>query len=236
MNTSSKVAIVAAANSQTRRALQLQVAIDLICPWCFIGKRSLDQATVRLAEKGVDVEVEWLPYLLNPDLPEAGMDRREFRTRRFGWDTALAMDARAVEAGLRVGASFAYSKQTRTSNTLLAHALVSVSREEGGAPVQERLVDALFAAYFEQGRDIGDRAELARIAADVGMRERAVERALPRRETVRERVGAISTSGMNGVPSYFIADRLLSSGSQSPEGYVKLLTRLADAAQAGGFV
>jgi predicted DsbA family dithiol-disulfide isomerase len=212
-----------------RRTLHLEVVIDLICPWCFIGKRSLDQALVRLAGQGVDVEIDWLPYLLNPDLPDDGMDRKQFRSMRFGWETALAMDARAVEAGKRLGANFDYARQARTSSTVTAHALVRLAQAEGGVALQERLVDALFVAYFEQGQDIGDHAALERLAQAVGLREGAVQRALPGRETVRERAAAVLGTGLNGVPSYLVGGKLLWSGSQDVEGYVQ---RLAAAALA----
>lgn len=211
-----------------RRTLHLQVVIDLICPWCFIGKRSLDQALLRLAGQGVDIEIEWLPYLLNPDLPDEGADRKQFRTLRFGWESALAMDARAVEAGKRFGANFDYAKQTRTSSTVGAHSLVRLAREEGGAGPQERLVDALFVAYFEQGHDIGDHAVLERIAHAVGLRQGAVQRAIPGRDTVRERAAAVLGTGLNGVPSYLVDGQLLWSGSQDVEGYVQRLLRAAD--------
>lgn len=212
-----------------RRMLPLQVVVDLVCPWCFIGKRSLDQALVHLAGQGVDVEIDWLPYLLNPALPDAGMDRKEFRTMRFGWDTALAMDTRAVEAGRRFGANFDYAKQARTSNTVAAHALVRLAREEGGSVLQERLVDALFTAYFEDGQDIGDHAVLERIAFHVGLREGALQRALPGRDAVRERAAAVLDTGLNGVPSYLVEGQLLFSGSQDVDGYVQRLLHVAKA-------
>jgi predicted DsbA family dithiol-disulfide isomerase len=211
-----------------RRTLRLQVVIDLICPWCFIGKHSLDQALLRLAGQGLDVEIDWLPYLLNPDLPDAGMDRRQFRTMRFGWDNALAMDARAVEAGRRFGAKFDYARQSRTSSTIAAHALVRLAREEGGAELQERLVDALFVAYFEQGQDIGDHAALERVAEAVGLRDGALQRALPGRDAVRARALAVLASGLNGVPSYLFDGQLLWSGSQDIEGYEQRLLRSAE--------
>ena len=214
---------------RARRTLPLQVVVDLVCPWCFIGKRSLDQARLRLADEGIDVDIDWLPYLLNPTLPPEGMDRREFRTKRFGWDNALAMDARAIEAGKRVGARLDYSVQARTSNTVAAHALVRLARIEGGAAVQERIVDALFAGYFEQGQDIGDAAVLDRVATDNGLRAGALQRALPLQADVREQATAVLDTGLNGVPSYLLDGRLLFSGSQNVDGYVQRLRRATEA-------
>lgn len=213
-------------NTQHNRTLQLQVVADLICPWCFIGKRSLDQALKILEEQGVVVEVDWLPYQLNPAMPTQGMDRKEFRTVRFGsWENALAMDARAVEAGRHRGAEINYQLQTRTPNTVAAHALVRLARAEGGAVLQERAVDALFAGYFSHGQDIGDPAVLERIAANAGMRPGAVQRSVPGEVEVRKRDGAIRAMGLSGVPSYLVDGKLLFSGSQDVEGYVQRLAR-----------
>jgi predicted DsbA family dithiol-disulfide isomerase len=211
-------------NTQHNRTLHLQVVADLICPWCFIGKRSLDQALKVLAGQGVDVELEWLPYQLNPAMPSEGMDRKQFRSVRFGsWENALAMDARAVEAGRRRGAEINYQVQMRTPNTVAAHALARLARAEGGAVLQERVVDALFAGYFAHGLDIGDPAVLERIADEAGMTPGAVQRSLQGYAKVRELDDAIRAMGLSGVPSYLVDGKLLFSGSQDVEGYVERL-------------
>ncbi|GAB3094844.1 DsbA family protein [Lysobacter terrae] len=210
-------------NTQQNQTLRLQVVIDLICPWCYIGKRSLDQALKILAGQGLDVDIEWLPYQLNPTMPSAGMDRKAFRTQRFGWENSLAMDARAVEAGRRFGAEFDYAKQSRTPNSVAAHALARLARNEGGAALQERAVDALFTAYFRDGQDIGDHAVLERIADDVGMAPGAVARSLALHDEIRSLDERIKSLGLSGVPSYLVNGKLLASGSQDVQGYVKLL-------------
>lgn len=211
-------------NTQHNRTLHLQVVADLICPWCFIGKRSLDQALKILAEQGVQVDVDWLPYQLNPAMPTEGMDRKEFRSMRFGsWENALTMDARAVEAGGRRCAEINYQFQTRTPNTVTAHSLVRLARAEGGPVLQERVVDALFAGYFSHGQDIGDHAVLERIAGNAGMMPGAVQRSLQGREEVWQRDDAIRAMGVNGVPSYLVDGKLLFTGSQEVDGYVERL-------------
>ncbi|HEY5971122.1 MAG TPA: DsbA family oxidoreductase [Pseudoxanthomonas sp.] len=210
-----------------RTLLRLQVVADVICPWCFIGKRSLDLALDRLAMQGVDVEIEWLPYQLNPTIPGEGMDRKQFRTMRFGWENSLAMDARAVEAGRRYGAEFNYQLQTRTPNTVAAHALARLAREEGGAALQDQVVDALFTAYFTQGKDIGDHAVLDRIADEAGMQPGALRRSLLAHDEIRTLDAQIKARGLNGVPSYLMDGELLFSGSQDVQGYVNLLSSAA---------
>ena len=188
-------------NTQLNRTLHLQVVADLICPWCFIGKRSLDQALVILAGQGLDVEVEWLPYLLNPAMPAEGMDRKEFRSVRFGWENALAMDARAVEAGRRRGAEFNYPVQTRTPNTVTAHALARLARLKAARCCRSGS-STLCSSPISPGKDIGDHAVLERIADEAGMRQGAVQRSLQGHAEVRKLDSAIRSTGLNGVPSY----------------------------------
>jgi predicted DsbA family dithiol-disulfide isomerase len=211
-------------NTPRNHTLHLQVVADLICPWCFIGKRTVDKALEILAKQGVEVDIDWLPYQLNPAMPTDGMDRKEFRSVRFGsWENALAMDARAVEAGRRRGAEINYQLQTRTPNTVAAHALVRLARAEGGAILQERVVDALFAGYFSHGQDIGNHAVLERIAGNAGMMPGAVQRSLQGQQEVRERDDAIRAMGVSGVPSYLVDGKLLFTGSQEVDGYVERL-------------
>jgi predicted DsbA family dithiol-disulfide isomerase len=211
--------------------LRLQIVSDVICPWCYIGKRGLDQALPVLAGRGVAIDVEWLPYQLNPTLPPEGMDRKAFRSARFGsWEQALAMDARAVEAGREAGAEFHYDRQTRTSNTLAAHGLARLALAEGGSALQSRIIDALFVAYFSHGEDVGNHAVLDRIAGEAGMAPDAVRRSLALHAEVRRLEETARLTGLNGVPSYLANGRLLFSGSQDVDGYVRTLTMAANRA------
>jgi len=215
-------------NTQQDKRLHLQVVADLICPWCFIGKRGLDRALVVLARDGIAVDVEWLPYQLNPSMPQEGMDRRQFRTQRFGWENALAMDARAVDAGRRVGAEFRYDRQSRTPSTFVAHSLSRLAWDEGAATLQDRLVDRLFAAYFTHGEDIGSTDVLERIAAEAGMPSGAVTRARSYAAEVTRLEGDARALGINGVPSYLVNGHLVLNGSTSVDGYVRAITDAAE--------
>jgi predicted DsbA family dithiol-disulfide isomerase len=209
---------------QRASELHLQVVSDIICPWCFIGKRSLDRALPILVEQGTAVTIEWLPFQLNPGLGAEGMDRRAFRTGRFGsWANALAMDARAVEAGREVGADFHYERQGRTSNTLAGHGLARLALHEGGPALQAVVVEALFVAYFTLGEDVGDVAALERIAQAAGMAPDATRRAGLLGDEVRGLEDAVRAKGLSGVPSYLVDGQLLFSGSQDVDGYVQRL-------------
>lgn len=217
--------------SQDTTTLKLQVVADVICPWCFIGKRSLDKAIATLAGQGIEVELEWMPFELNPDLPAEGMDRRAFRSVRFGsWENGQAMDARAVAAGRPLGAVFNYDKQTRTSHTLAAHSLLRLAWNEGGAVLQTRLAEAMFTAYFTEGKDLSDHGVLETLAAAAGMASQAVDRSTSLQGEVRQREAAVMKAGVTSVPSYFMDDKPFFSGSQDPQGYVCLLREAAAAA------
>lgn len=209
-------------NTENVHTLKVQVVVDLICPWCFIAKRSLELAMPYLAARGMELELEWLPYQLNPDMPPEGMDRKEFRTRRFGWDTSLQMDRRAVEAGRSVGAAFDYSKQSRTPNTVPAHALARLAWEEGGSERQTAVMDSLFSAYFSHGQDISRSDTLERIADQAGLRDGAVERSRHLHDYVRDADNRNRLRGIDGVPGYLVDGTLLFSGSKSVENYVRL--------------
>lgn len=207
------------------RVLHVQAVVDLICPWCFIAKRSLDGARPLLASAGVDVQIEWLPYRLNPDMPAAGIDRKAFRTRRFGAETSLRMDERAIAAGRDVGARIDYSRQSRTPNTLAAHALVRQARIEGGHAMQADVVDALFEAYFSNGRDIGDGVTLSRIAREVGMDAEAALRSRSQRSTIAAEDVDNRERAPNGVPTYLLDGQLLFSGSQTADMYLRIFAQ-----------
>src|SRR5436305_11403390 len=134
--------------------LQVDVISDVICPWCYIGKRRLEKAVIAI-EGQHEVRLRWLPFQLNPTMPKEGISRREYRTKKFGsWERSLELDARLIEVGKAEGIDFAFDKMERTPNTLDAHRLIWLADKEG---VQGAVVEALFRAYFIEGWDIGDR-------------------------------------------------------------------------------
>src|SRR5262249_31945637 len=144
----------------------ISVISDVICPWCFIGKRRLEKA-VAAVEGRHEVRVRWLPFQLNPTMPKDGISRREYRTRKFGsWERSLELDARVIEVGKSEDIHFAFDRMERTPNTLDAHRIIWLADKEG---VQGAVVEALFRAYFTEGRDIGNRQALIDVVAQVGL-------------------------------------------------------------------
>src|SRR6516225_5115308 len=145
-------------------ALLVDVLSDVICPWCYIGKRRLEKAVAAL---GGPVKVRWLPFQLNPTMPKQGISRREYRTKKFGsWERSQELDARVIEVGKAEGIHFAFDRIERTPNTLDAHRLIWLAEKQG---VQGAVVEALFCAYFTEGRDISHRQGLLAVVAGAGL-------------------------------------------------------------------
>ena len=186
--------------------MNLEVASDVICPWCYIGKRRLEKA-LNLLNGDVDLKISWLPFQLNPGMPREGMSRTEYRKAKFGsLERSRQLDARVIAEGRSEGIEFAFDRIGRTPNTLAAHQLVAVSSD------QNKVVDALFRAYFEEARDIGDPAVLAEIATQCGVRgwpEKA-----PDVSALEEEVRAM---GITAVPTFIFDRRSGISGAYPAE-------------------
>ncbi|UXU85478.1 DsbA family oxidoreductase [Burkholderia sp. S-53] len=153
------------------KPLEVTVTYDLICPWCWIAEHRLADA-IDAAGLGGNVNVRFVPFELNPTMPAGGIDRKAYRSAKFGsWARSQALDAHVVEAGRAAGLVFDHARIARTPNTRLAHRLVWFAQQRDSAVA---LVDALFAAYFRDGRDIGDADVLAEIATGAGLQGDAV--------------------------------------------------------------
>ena len=209
----------------------LSVISDSICPWCFVGKRRLEMALPILASEGLTFTVEWLPYQLNPDMPDDGLDRRDYRAAKFGsLAKSEALDAQMVRTGAQVGLAFRYDLIQRAPNTLASHVMLADARRAGGAATQNRAVEALFSAYFLEGRDIGKADVLRKIAFEAGFDHGpSVDAALW--ELVQQQDLSARAAGISGVPCFLLDGHVLFSGAQPVEVMVAGLRR-AVAAQA----
>lgn len=214
-------------------ALRLDIVSDAICPWCLIGKRRLEKALALLPPDGPAVAVRWLPFQLNPDMPKAGLDRRDYRTRKFGsWERSQVLDAQVAAAGREEGLDFRFDLMARTPNTVDAHRLVWLAGREGG-DAQDAVVEGLFRAYFTEGRDIGDPTVLADIGAAAGLDRPVVSAMLEGGEGAAEvaaEEAAARRLGLQGVPTFVLDGRPLFSGAQAPELIAAALTHAAAAA------
>lgn len=199
---------------------RIDVISDAICPWCWIGKRNLAGALAQLAEEGERFEVHWRPFQLNPDMPREGVERDAYRAAKFGsLERSRQLDAQVAAAGAGVGLEFRHDRMQRTPNTLDAHRLIRLAGESGPA-LQDRIVEALFRAYFQDGQDIGSRAALAEIAAATGMDKAEVAAFLDSdagEAEVRQEDLRFRQAGLSGVPTFALEGHVLFSGAMPAE-------------------
>jgi predicted DsbA family dithiol-disulfide isomerase len=199
------------------KKLLIEVASDVICPWCYIGKRRLEKALEALKGE-YDVRVEWLPFQLNPGMPEGGMARADYRRQKFGSvEKGRTLDARVAQEGAGEGIDFAFDRMQRTPNTMAAHRLIDLAQKQGKA---EPAVSALFRAYFEEARDIGDAQVLQEIAAAAGVQDWPAGADAPHVAGQEERVRDL---GISGVPTFIFNKESGLSGAYPPEMLVQAI-------------
>ena len=212
--------------SDSAAGLRIDIVSDAICPWCYIGKRQLERALATLAHEGLQFSVHWNPFQLNPDMPKEGRDRASYRMMKFGSaDRVREIDDRVTGAAANVGLEFRLDQIVRTPNTLDAHRLIWLAGLEN---VQDAVMETMFAAYFTQGRDIGDRDVLADCAAEAGMERAAVADFLAGDVAEKEMLAAdraAREAGVNGVPSFFLDGYGLYSGAMPAETMAEALRK-----------
>jgi predicted DsbA family dithiol-disulfide isomerase len=211
--------------------LTIDVVSDVVCPWCFLGKRRLD-AAIRASE-GAPIAVRWRPFQLDPSIPVEGKDRRAYMAAKFKDDTRLAViHDRLTEMGKDVGIAYAFDRIERAPNTLDAHRLIRMASVGGK---QNAVVDRLFRLYFEEGRDIGDRKLLLEVARAYDMDAETVEKVYAEGddvELVQAEIAQAQTIGVTGVPFFIFASRYGVPGAQDAEVLVQAIAR-GRAAQSG---
>jgi predicted DsbA family dithiol-disulfide isomerase len=194
------------------KPLKVEVASDVVCPWCYIGKRRLEKALTALKGE-IQAEIRWLPFQLNPDMPKEGMPRAEYRKAKFGsLERSQALDARVIAEGKSEGIDFAFERIQRTPNTLAAHRLIALAEN------QSAVVDALFKAYFEEAKDIGDPEVLADIAAKC-----TVEGWPEQARDVSELEERVRELGISAVPTFIFDRKLGVSGAYPPESLAEAM-------------
>lgn len=203
----------------SERALSLDVYSDVICPWCYVGKRRLERALQ--VWDGAPVTVRWQPFQLNPTMPRNGMDRRQYLDMKFGSPAAARTIYDQVStAGAAEGIRFAFERMTRTPNTFAAHRLIWWAGRQGK---QDEMVEILFRRYFLEGGDIGHIDTLSQAAADAGF-DRAIAATFLAGDEGVEEVNVEESAGhrlgIRGVPYFVINGTSALSGAQPPEQLV----------------
>jgi predicted DsbA family dithiol-disulfide isomerase len=204
--------------------MRIDVFSDVVCPWCFIGKRRLEQALAQAAL--MDAEIHWHAFQLNPDLPPEGVDRREYLETKFGPGALERIHARLDEAGKSAGIDFQFDKIQRSPNTRDAHRLLWLAGNQGK---QDALKEALLKTYFMEGRDIGDPAVLADVASQLGLEGdiRAWLASDAGKREVQEDLAQAARLQISGVPFFIFEGRIALSGAQPPEVFLQALDAVA---------
>jgi predicted DsbA family dithiol-disulfide isomerase len=208
--------------------MQIDVISDTVCPWCYIGKRRLSRALEMRPE--VEFDIQWRPYQLDPDVPREGVDRAAYMKAKFGEGPRVSAMGDALKAeGLREGIPFAFDKIERGPNTLDSHRLI---RWAATAGIQDSVVERLFAAYFLEGRDIGDPAVLEFLAADAGMDSIEVAELLSGDTdlaAVDRETKLAGEMGITGVPTFIFANKFVLSGAREAEVLVQVIDKAMEA-------
>lgn len=202
-----------AAPRTTSSHLTIEVISDAICPWCWVGKRRLDRALAALSPE-INATVTWKPFELNPDMPKEGLDRRAYRSRKFGsWERSQGLDAQVAAAAKADGLDFHHDRMERTPNTMDAHRLIWLAGREGK---QDAVVEGLFSAYFHEGRDVGASDVLLEVGSAAGLNPARISAMLASYEGLNEVASELDRAGrlrVSGVPTVVVNGRPLFSGA-----------------------
>ena len=200
----------------TLKPLKIDVVSDVVCPWCYIGKKRIESALAMVPD--VPVEVQWRPFFLNPWVPREGMSREDYLTTKFGSvDAYKGIAQRVVAAASEEGLSYHPERVQRQPNTIDCHRLIHWAEAKGkAAEMKQRLMEL----YFRDGGDLTDSEVLVQAAADCGLDPEDVRRRLATDEDVALISGhaqEASDKGISGVPTYVFAQKYAVSGAQAPE-------------------
>src|SRR5690242_6147379 len=210
------------------QAIEIEVYSDVVCPWCYVGKRRLQRAMAQL--DGIQAHVTWRPFQLNPTMRTEGMDRTAYLEAKFGsLDAFRRLEEHVLAAGTSEQIPFAFEKIMRTPNTFSAHRLIWYAQRQGH---QDFVVESLFACYFIEGADIGSLSTLARLAELAGLDAERFLQSDEGVEEVKAEEAAGHRLGIRGVPYCLLNNTYGISGAQPVEVFVaaieKVLAQSAD--------
>lgn len=221
-------------NSGVKPTLKISVISDVVCPWCYIGKRRLEAAVNKLSDK-FTFEIEYFPFELNPQMPASGLNQKEYLYKKFGGQERYEqLTGHVSSVAGQEGLSFNYQSQTISPNTRKAHRLIQLAKEDGK---QLQLVEAFFKAYFTDGVDLSKDENLIRIAESCGLDPKKMDTFLKGSEgevEVEMAERQWQNAGVTGVPFYVIDNKYGISGAQSPESFIKAFTEIGDAKITSG--
>ena len=201
--------------------LKIDIIVDTVCPWCYVGKKRFERALEMRPQP--HIQVGWRAFQLNPEMPREGMDRRAYVAEKFGgMERAGTVHSALQRAGEEEGIVFNFKQIEKTPNTVHSHRLVRYAAEHG---LQTPVISGIFDAYFLDGQDIGELADLARIAEAAGMNHDETLEFLESgrdTETILAEDELARRLGVNGVPCFIVNRKYAVSGAQSPEVLVQV--------------
>lgn len=213
--------------------MKIDIVSDTICPWCWVGKRRLEDALT--SRPDLDVEVVWHPYQLNPATPKKGVDRKDYLREKFGTENYPEQILRAlIEAGKTTDIDFQFNKMNRVPNTIDSHKVLRWAREFGH---QDALAEILFRRYFIDYEDIGDVNTLAAATAEVGMDVDVIRARLSDNtddETVRTEAQHASQIGISGVPTFIIDNKYAVQGAQTADVFLQVFLKADEDQETSG--
>ncbi len=212
----------------TKNSITVDIVSDIVCPWCWLGKQHFD--TAHKAAPDLDIKITWRPFMLDANLPEAGMAYGEYMQKKFGTgrsDKFKAMRAHLEEAAGPAGIEFKFDHIPLRPNTLKAHLLLKWADEKGKA---HQMSEALFKAFFQDLKDIGNTDILCAIAGDVGMDAAVLKQRYKDSQDVqalKDELAYFQNLGVNSVPTFIYNGKFAVSGGQPPEVHAQALAKAA---------
>ena len=207
--------------------IKLDIFLDPICPWCYIGKSYLDRALEKVENH--PFHIQWHPFQLNPEMPQEGVERKKYLETKFGSkELAVKAYTPVLKHAGSAGLTLKLENITKTPNTLSAHRLIFWAWQEG---VQNAVVAALFRAYFVDGRDIGEHSVLIDIANEIGLSRELIVRLLAGKndhQHVIELDHAARKMGINSAPTFILNGKHVITGAQNVEFWSNLITEVKD--------
>ncbi len=217
----------------SEQKLNIDVVSDVVCPWCYVGKRHLDIAMAQLPH--IDFDIRWRPFQLNPQMPKEGMPREEYMAKKFGeGGPTKQFYADLEKTGRKLGINFQFEKIQFAPNTLDAHRLIhwaSGGRDNSSSDAQTKLTTRLFEVYFLEGGDVGSRETLVEVAKQLRMNAELVAQLLNSDrdiDAIREQVAVAAKMGITGVPCFIIENKFAVMGAQKPDALIEAFQNAAD--------
>ncbi len=207
--------------------IKVEVVSDVVCPWCYIGKRRLEKAIATLKDS-FEFDVEYVPFELNPAMPKEGKNQKEYLTAKFGGDAQYEkITSNTTKVAAEEGLAFDFTKQHISPNTRNAHRIIWLAKKEGK---QKEVKEAFMKAYFEDGVDLTQKENLVAIASKAGVEPSKVWQLLNSDEGIEEVIQAEQLNmkrGISGVPFYIINGKYGVSGAQSPAAFIEAFNEIA---------